>query len=151
MNILIENETDKEFEDYYEDIELVIKKTLEFEKFPQNVEISVTFISDEDMKELNKKFRNIDKTTDVLSFPLIDDFSNVNFDETIYLGDIIISSEKAISQAYEYGHSIRREITFLTIHSVLHLLGYDHMEELEEKEMISKQKEIFKLSNIALN
>lgn len=148
LNIIIENETLFDLDNFYEDIELVIKNSLEYEKFTNNVEVSITFVDNKDIKELNNKFRKIDKETDVLSFPLIDDFENVNQNQCVFLGDIVISVEKAIEQADTYGHSLRREITFLIIHAMLHLLGYDHMEEEEEKQMISKQKAIFKLSNI---
>ncbi len=149
MNILIENETSFDVEEFYQVIENVIKNTLDFENFTNNVEVSLTFVDNEEIQILNKRFRNIDKATDVLSFPLIDDFDSVDQSNIVFLGDIVISVDKAVSQAEEYGHSIRREITFLVIHSMLHLLGYDHMVEDEEKEMIGKQKEIFKISNIS--
>ncbi len=149
MNILIENETNFEIQKYYDDIEFVIKNTLNYEKFTENVEVSITFVDNEEIKVLNNRFRNIDKPTDVLSFPLIDDFKNVDVENIVYLGDIVISIDKAISQAEEYGHSVRREITFLVIHSMLHLLGYDHMILEEEQEMICKQKDIFKISDIS--
>ncbi len=148
MNIIIENETSTSLEHFNDDIELVIRNTLIFEQFTQNVEVSITFVDDEEIRVLNNKFRKIDKATDVLSFPLLDNFEDIDESECVFLGDIVISVDKAIAQAEEFGHSLRREITFLTIHSMLHLLGYDHMEEDEEKEMIGKQKEIFKLSNI---
>lgn len=151
MNIIIENETQNDIENYYNDIIMVIGNTLEFENFSKNVEISVTIVDDEEIRELNNKFRKIDKKTDVLSFPLIDDFSNLPEDETIFLGDIVISIDTAIEQSIEYNHSLQRELTFLTIHSVLHLLGYDHMNDEDEKDMITRQKEIFKISNISRN
>lgn len=148
MNILIENETSLNTDLFTKDINLVIKNTLLYEKFSENVEVSITFVDDDTIREINHRFRKIDKPTDVLSFPLHSDFSNFKNNETIFLGDIVISTERAILQADEYGHSLRREITFLIIHSMLHLLGYDHMMSNEEEEMIFKQKEIFKLSNI---
>ncbi len=143
MNILIENETDLSVDEYYNDIELVIKNTLEYESFSDNVEVSITFVDNDEIKSLNKRFRNIDKATDVLSFPLIDDFENIDKGNIIFLGDIVISVDKSVEQAHTYGHTVRREITFLIIHSMLHLLGYDHMTEVEEKEMIGKQNEDF--------
>ncbi len=148
MNIIIENETEFDLEKYNDDISMVIKNTLDFEKFTNNVEVSITFVDNEEIRILNNKFRKIDKATDVLSFPLLDRFDNIDDSECVFLGDIVISVEKAIEQSKEYGHSERREITFLVIHSMLHLLGYDHMESNEEKVMIEKQKEIFKISNI---
>lgn len=151
MNIIIENETQNDVESYYDDIIMVIENTLEFENFSKNVEISVTIVDDETIRELNNKFRKIDKKTDVLSFPLLDDFSNLPEDDVIFLGDIVISIDTAIEQSIEYNHSLQRELTFLTIHSVLHLLGYDHMNDEDEKDMIYRQKEVFKISNISRN
>lgn len=148
LNILIENETNENLKSFYDDINLVIKNTLDYENFTDNAEVSITFVDNKEIKELNNKFRKINKETDVLSFPLLDDFENIDQNSCVFLGDIVISVEKAIDQADAYGHSLRREITFLVIHSMLHLLGYDHMACEEEKEMIFKQKEIFKLSNI---
>ncbi len=148
MNILIENETSENIDRFLDDIHLVIENSLKYENFTTNVEVSLTFVDNEEIRELNNRFRKIDKETDVLSFPLLSDFENIDDSNIVYLGDIVISVEKAISQADTYGHSLRREITFLIIHSMLHLLGYDHMEEDEEKEMIFKQKEIFRISDI---
>lgn len=98
------------------------------EKFPGSAEISVTFVNDEQIRALNQQYRNIDKSTDVLSFPLgIDGVYDVNNDTGAQmLGDIVISMEHAVEQAKLYGHSLNREIGFLTVHSMLHLLGYDH-------------------------
>lgn len=104
------------------------KAVLANENFTDNAEISVTFVDDETIHELNKKHRNIDKSTDVLSFPLGE---NGEYDTNLdtgakLLGDIIISIEHAYAQAEKYGHTLQREIGFLTVHSLLHLLGYDH-------------------------
>lgn len=98
------------------------------ENFPGAAEISVTFVNDEQIHALNKQYRNMDKSTDVLSFPLgIDGVYDVNNDTGAQmLGDIVISMEHAVEQAKLYGHSLNREIGFLTVHSMLHLLGYDH-------------------------
>lgn len=151
MNILFTNETNFNLEEKYQNIILnVINQTLEYENFSKNVEVSISFVTNEEIKQINNKYRNINKETDVLSFPLIDfNIETINTNNIIILGDIIISIEKAISQAEQYGHSIEREIGFLTAHSMLHLLGYDHMEENEEKIMFLKQDEILK--NINLN
>ena len=96
--------------------------------------------------EINRQFRSIDRATDVLSFPMLTfaegEEAEVNENDEIVLGDIIISLERAKEQAEEYGHSLKREIAFLTAHSMLHLLGYDHMEPEEEAEMFRRQKEI---------
>ncbi len=151
MNILFDNDTDYEFDSKKTDLfEKVIEETLKYENFTDNIEISVTIVTSDEIQKINSKFRNIDNPTDVLSFPMIDFVrgETPDFSETIILGDIIINIEKAISQAEEYGHSIERELGFLTTHSMLHLLGYDHMEAEEEKIMFEKQEEI--LNNIGL-
>ncbi|MBQ3150870.1 MAG: rRNA maturation RNase YbeY [Clostridia bacterium] len=112
------------------------------ENFSGAAEISVTFVNDEQIRELNREYRNIDKSTDVLSFPLgIDGVFDINNDTGAQmLGDIVISMQHAVDQANLYGHSLQREIGFLTVHSMLHLLGYDHerggleMVHMREKE-----------------
>ena len=109
-------------------------------------EVSVTFVDNEGIRELNKEHRDIDRETDVLSFPLGDDENGYEVDpdtDAIMLGDIVISLEKAKQQAEEYGHSYRREVAFLLTHSLFHLLGYDHVNsEEEEKEMFGKQDKV---------
>ena len=148
MDVLFENNTNEEIN--YKLIEKVISEALRYEGVNDNTEVSVTIVDNEEIRKINNKFRNIDRATDVLSFPLID-FDNESLPDDgskIYLGDIIISIERAKEQAKEYGHSIDREIGFLTAHSMLHLLGYDHMEPEEEKEMFAKQEEI--LNNLGL-
>ena len=118
-------------EDLYEDFKKIITKATEMEGYDGG-EISIAFVNNEKIKELNNKFRNINEVTDVLSFPM---------DEEI-LGDIIISAERALSQSKDYGHSFKREICFLFVHGLLHLLGYDHLSKEEEKEMFSLQEKI---------
>ena len=148
MDFLFENNTKEEVN--YKLIENVISEALKYEGVSDNTEISVTIVDNEEIRKINNKFRNIDRATDVLSFPLID-FDNEdlpNDGSKIYLGDIIISIERAKEQANEYGHSLDREVGFLTAHSMLHLLGYDHMVPEEEKVMFAKQEEI--LSNLGL-
>ena len=148
MDVLVENNTKEEVN--YKLIENVISEALKYEGVSDNTEISVTIVDNEEIRKINNKFRNIDRATDVLSFPLID-FDNEdlpNDGSKIYLGDIIISIERAKEQANEYGHSLDREVGFLTAHSMLHLLGYDHMVPEEEKVMFAKQEEI--LSNLGL-
>ena len=99
------------------------------ENFADPAEISVTFVDDDEIHRLNKEYRNIDRSTDVLSFPLGEDgVYDTNFDTGAkMLGDIVISIPHALDQAERYGHSLQREIGFLTVHSMLHLLGYDHV------------------------
>lgn len=128
-----------------------VKATLDYEEFPYDAEVSVTFCDNEYIRGLNNEFRGIDRHTDVLSFPMYD---NGEFDEGecsmgAVLGDIVISIERAKEQALEIGNSLHREIAFLTIHSVLHLLGYDHERSPEdEEEQCRRQKAIIEKINI---
>ena len=115
------------------------------ENFEGSAEISVTFVDDEQIKELNKKHRDIDKSTDVLSFPLGENGKYDVNPETgaKILGDIVISMETAVRQAEEYGHPLQREVAFLTVHSMLHLLGYDHVNGgLEAVHMREKEEAV---------
>ena len=128
--------------------------TLEYEGYENSCEVSITFTDNEGIRELNKKFRNIDSATDVLSFPLFDfeggDEPPVDELENM-LGDIVISLERAEAQAQEYGHSFEREAAFLCVHSMLHLLGYDHVNsEDEELEMRRRQTEIMERLGLAV-
>ena len=130
-----------------------VETTLDFEDFQNHCEVSVTFTDNEGIHELNKKFRQVDKPTDVLSFPLFDfegETEEPPIVEIIHnLGDIVLSLEKAKEQAEEYGHSFNREVAFLCVHSMLHLLGYDHeRSEEEDIEMRSKQSEIMKIMGL---
>ena len=116
-------------------------KVLETEGCEGDYEISVSFVTNNEIKELNRDYRNVDSVTDVLSFPMDDEEDP---EGVVMLGDVILSTEKIKEQAEEYGHSLRREMTYLTVHSVLHLLGYDHMEEDEKSEMRGREKEVMK-------
>ena len=116
-----------------------------FEQLKGSCEISVRFVDNEEIHKLNKEYRNVDSATDVLSFPLgIDGTYDVNKDTGAQmLGDIVISIERAIEQSEEYGHSLKREIGFLTVHSMLHLLGYDHEgSSLEAVKMREKEEKV---------
>jgi probable rRNA maturation factor len=127
-----------------------IKASLEYEKVGFTPEVSVTFTDNEGIRELNAYHRNIDRATDVLSFPLFEKEDLSDATDGDALGDIVISLQRAREQANEYGHSFEREVAFLTVHSMLHLLGYDHeISEEDEKEMFFKQEEILK--TIGLN
>ncbi len=114
------------------------------EKFEGDSEVSVSFVDNEEIRKLNKEFRNIDSATDVLSFPLGENgVYDVNPDTGAkLLGDVVISMERAQKQAMEYGHSFEREVCYLTVHSMLHLLGYDHMEPQEKAEMRAKEETV---------
>ncbi len=116
-----------------------------------NIVVSVTFVNEEKIRELNKISRNVDRVTDVLSFPMLDikypqkvnSFSDeVNPDGTLYLGDVVICTKRAKEQAKEYGHSFKREIGFLALHGLLHILGYDHIEKEDEEIMFSTADKI---------
>ena len=111
----------------------------------QRCEISVTFVDLDEIHELNKQYRGVDSPTDVLSFPQFDDLEE-ELPEVgeICLGDVVICEEKAREQAEEFGHSFERELVYLFTHSVLHLLGYDHMEDDEKKAMRAREEEIMK-------
>lgn len=142
VKIYIDNRQDKVEidQDIYERVEDAIRETLLFEKESSDYEISVCFVNNKEIKALNKEYRNIDEETDVLSFPLEEDF----IVPIPLLGDIIISAEKALDQSKEYNHSLTREIVYLTLHSTLHLLGYDHMDKDEKSIMRDKEKEVIK-------
>ena len=143
MTDIQNNQTKIDFTKELEDtIKLVVDKTFEYENVsPRSVSILIT--DNEEIHELNLRYRQKDAPTDVLSFPLFDEDGTLDEDE---LGDIVISLERAKAQSEEYNHSLRREVAFLTAHSMLHLLGYDH--ENGEQEMYVKQDEILNLLNI---
>ena len=110
----------------------------------ERTEISVTFASEEEIRNLNRDYRDTDKVTDVLSFPQFDDLDEIPEFGEICLGDVVICKDRAMEQAEEFGHSFEREIIYLFTHSILHLLGYDHMEEAEKKEMRQREEEVMK-------
>lgn len=124
----------------------------EYEKFTNDFEVSVSFVDDNQIHDLNNEFRGIDRSTDVLSFPLGEngEYDVDNETGASLLGDIVISIETALKQAELYGHSLEREIGFLTVHSMLHLLGYDH-EESKLQERIMREKEENILSNLGIS
>lgn len=134
-----------------------IEKTLQYENFIEPAEVSLTFTDNAGIHTLNLSVRGIDRPTDVLSFPLLEtdeDGTLILYEEDfadgfVLLGDIMISTEKAVAQAEEYGHTVLRELAFLTVHSMLHLLGYDHERSAEEEtQMFHKQEDILNLLNI---
>lgn len=117
-------------------IEKSIAAVLKVENLDENVEVSVSFVGDEEIRDLNRDYRGVDKSTDVLSFPMDDEFIIVSR----ILGDVIINTRRVMEQAEELGHSNERELSYLTVHSILHLLGYDHMEDEDKKEMREREK-----------
>lgn len=135
--------------------ETVIEAALDYVDCPYEAEVNLLLTMNDEIQEMNREFRQIDRATDVLSFPMVDyedagqfDFledSNEYFHPEsgeLMLGDIVISKEKVLAQAEEFGHSVKREYAFLIAHSMLHLFGYDHMEDEERMTMENMQKEI---------
>ena len=165
MDLIIEKETEDSFDfDYEKAAESIIEQALDYLKCPYEVQVNLTLTDNDGIHEINKEYRQIDRPTDVLSFPLIDyEEPNVfpeNLEEAaedyfdfdtgeLMLGDIIISVEKCKEQAAEYGHTVLREYSFLIVHSILHLFGYDHMEDDERAVMEQKQREILDAAGIS--
>lgn len=125
-------------------LESVIKECLRVEGLDEDYEVSVSFVTDQEIQDLNKDYRGVDKVTDVLSFPVDDEFDVGDK----LLGDIIISTNRAKEQAEDYGHEFIREMAYLTAHSMFHLMGYDHMDDDEKSDMRSKEKLVMKNLNI---
>lgn len=157
LKIYFENEQDKVVLKYKLKmlVREAIEATLDLENYGNPCEVSVTFTDNEGIHALNKKFRQIDRPTDVLSFPLFDfdgEYEEPPVDEMMnMLGDIVISLEKAQEQAEEFGHSFEREVAFLTAHSMLHLLGYDHeLSNEDDKEMREKQNIVMDMIGLSV-
>lgn len=164
MSIYIESDIENPFDFDWENlISKVVNQALDFIKCPYETEVNVLLTDNSFIQNMNRRHRDIDKATDVLSFPLIEyespgDFSLIETGEVeeyfnpekgeLMLGDMIISVDKVMEQADKYGHSIQRELGFLVAHSMLHLFGYDHMEDDERLDMENKQKEILNQINL---
>ena len=135
-------------------VRLSVEATLAYEEINRDLEVSVTFIDNEGIRKLNRSYRKIDKATDVLSFPLFDfegDGDAMEDELCDMLGDIVISLERAAEQAEEFGHSFEREVAFLTVHSMLHLLGYDHeTSEEDELDMRRRQTAVMEMLGLAV-
>lgn len=147
--------------DVKETAELIVETALEYEDCPYEAEVNLLLTDDEEIRIMNREHRQIDRATDVLSFPMLDyetpgDLSGIEEQGDAFnpesgelmLGDIVISKERVIAQAEEYGHSVRREYAFLIAHSMLHLLGHDHMEEEERRLMEDRQRGIMDKAEI---
>lgn len=147
MEIEIFNETNEDLEKELEELKTLLINVSKDEGL-DNILFNVIIIDNDRIRVLNREYRNIDRETDVISFALEDD-KTFNLEEIRVLGDIYISVEKARSQAKEYNHSFKRELSFLAIHGFLHLLGYDHMEKEDEEIMFKKQEEV--LSRYEIN
>lgn len=162
MTITIEEEENPQFDfDYQTLAKEVIQAAIEWEDFPYEAEVNLLLVSLDEIHEINREHRNIDRPTDVLSFPMIQyespgDFSKLEEDEDNFnpdtgealLGDIILCVDKVKEQAESYQHSEKREFAFLILHSMLHLFGYDHMTEEEAVVMEKKQRDILEHMNI---
>jgi len=146
-----------------EELKRIIAFALEEEDVLISTEVSLLFVDNNGIRKINKETRGFDKETDVLSFPMLDypkdkiykdSYKDFKFNETyldgedLVLGDIVLSLEKALEQSKEYEHSLEREASYLVVHSVLHLLGYDHMEEKEKKKMREREEDILNKLNI---
>ena len=157
MPVTIEYEAEKKLSLPYEEIiRELVEASLDYEECPYEAEVNVILTDNPSIREINREHRQIDAPTDVLSFPMVDygrpaDFSHVEEQAEDYfnpetgelmLGDIVISVDKVEEQAEKYGHSQRRELAFLVAHSMLHLCGYDHMEEEERLDMEARQRAI---------
>lgn len=162
MSVYIEKEYEGFIDlDYKHIITSVVDEAIDFVKCPYECEVNVTIVDNHVIQQINKEQRKIDKVTDVLSFPFLEydkagDFMKFEWDDTCFhpdtgelmLGDIVISYDKVISQSKEYNHSKKRELAFLTAHSMLHLFGYDHMVDEERIAMENKQTRI--LENLGI-
>lgn len=140
MNIEVANQTEENLDKELKELKELLENVCKDEKIGDG-EFNVIIVTSDFIHELNKNYRNIDRVTDVISFALEDD-KTFNLDNYRVLGDIYICLDKVKSQALEYGHSFKRELSFLAVHGLLHLLGYDHMTKEEEEVMFAKQEEV---------
>lgn len=138
-NIGIYNETSTELKEL-EKLKELLEFALNYQNL-DNVDFNIILVSEEKIHEINKEYRGIDRVTDVISFAL-EDSKDIDYEGYRLLGDIYICDNKVFSQAEEYGHSVKRELSFLAVHGLLHLLGYDHINEQDEKVMFNLQEEI---------
>jgi len=147
MNIYMTDENNRLTEEQRQLVESILIYTAEQEEIDSNSELSVTFVSNDEIQEINREWRGKDQATDVISFAMEElgedeiDFGLLE-DEPIVLGDLIISVERCREQAAEYGNHFERELGFLAVHGFLHLLGYDHIEKADEEVMTKRQEEI---------
>ena len=150
MDLILDDRQDKleVSEELIEKIKDIIIECLDYDGYDDNYEVSLSFVDNKEIHELNREYRGVDRVTDVLSFPLLsDDFEDVELEEES-LGDIVVSLERALEQSIEYNHSFEREVCFLICHSMFHLLGYDHDTDENTKEMREKEEHILNKLNI---
>lgn len=148
MEIMIDNrqESINYKEELVELMRTTVERSLEEEGVSKEVEVSISFVDNEEIHGLNREFRGVDRVTDVLSFPQYDSLEDL--EGLVCLGDIVISLEKALDQSVEYGHSFEREVLYLTVHSMFHLMGYDHDTEENTKIMRKKEEEVLQALGI---
>ena len=146
----------EEKKEYKEIVEKVLAKCFEEEKLENSkLYITVTLTNPENIRKINKEYRNINRATDVLSFPMFEKdeleekIKKNDFKHIDVLGDLVISIEKVEEQAKEYGHSFERELSYMLVHGFYHLMGYDHIEEEDKKEMRTKEEKILKMLNVS--
>ncbi|WP_311376723.1 rRNA maturation RNase YbeY [Anaerococcus lactolyticus] len=146
MNLLLANDTknDLDLDLIRERAEKTIEEVLRVENFTENAEVSLSIVDMETIHRLNKEYRDVDRPTDVLSFPMDEEGYDNEGNPIFLLGDIVICLDVAENQAKDFGHSLEREMMYLICHSTLHLLGYDHIEEDDKLEMRSREKEVMK-------
>ncbi|SFL81411.1 probable rRNA maturation factor [Gracilibacillus orientalis] len=146
MEIDFYDETEEVSQEHFDLITQLLSYAAQQEKLAEDSELSISFVDNKEIQLLNKQYRGLDNPTDVLSFALEEEADQeiriIGADIPVTLGDIIISVDKANEQAGEYNHSFTRELGFLALHGFLHLLGYDHMNEDDEKKMFSRQEEL---------
>ncbi len=144
MTVIITNEQDKiEIPaDWEQKINEVAAICLKEEQIPEEAEIDLLFVDNEAIREMNREYRDKDSATDVLSFPMYEADEEIGDEDEILFGDIVISLERAQEQCEEYGHSLEREVMYLLVHGLLHLSGYDHMEEEEKKVMRAQEEKL---------
>ncbi|MBQ1793205.1 MAG: rRNA maturation RNase YbeY [Peptostreptococcaceae bacterium] len=149
MEIILDDRQDKikVSEELLNKINDIIVECLHYEGYDDNYEVSLSFVDNEEIHQLNRDFRGVDRATDVLSFPLLTDDFDIEIEEES-LGDIVISLERALEQSIEYNHSFDREVCFLVCHSMFHLLGYDHDTEENTREMRKKEEDVLNKLNI---
>lgn len=149
MEIILDDRQDKikVSKELLNKINDIIVECLHYEGYDDNYEVSLSFVDNEEIHQLNRDFRGVDRATDVLSFPLLTDDFDIEIEEES-LGDIVISLERALEQSIEYNHSFDREVCFLVCHSMFHLLGYDHDTEENTKEMRKKEEDVLNKLNI---
>lgn len=146
MHIDFHDQTNSVSSDYVDLLQRIILFSAEKEDVASNSEVSITFVSNKEIQELNRNYRQQDKATDVISFAMQEigegESDIISEDMPVMLGDIVISAERANEQAEDYGHTFERELSFLAVHGFLHLLGYDHMNEADETRMFQRQNDI---------